>query len=277
MSKFWIFLIFLIFLVSGCYSPGEESDDMFKPLQWGQVRQIQPGEWQQNKPLTIVERTAEYSGDSIHVAGVKNPVVKNVTLGVNYPPEVTGTFALRWKVRFGVGGGSDEFLIDANDLQQMSMSADQMTLSLVSTYVGVTDAVGAPIGTPYGYSNPANGPIFATAYLAEGQTSTDAPTFTQLFATTASGGSARTLDVPIPKFASAFRILGQPGTLISPFTADVTYTLRAPSGTLDVYQGDEIFGVRLAPIGTGIANFLTIDNANAAQAAIGAIEWSLDL
>lgn len=267
------FFIFLVFLVSGCYSPGESDDDMIlKPLQWGQTRQIKTGEWQQNRPLTVVEKAAEYSGDEVHVSGVKNPFVKNLTLGVNLAPAMGGQFALRWLITFGVGGGSEQFLVDANDLQQMALSADMLRASIVSAYPGITDATGAPLGNAFTYSNPTKD-VFASAFYAEGMTSTDPPTYTQRFDLSV----LTSVTVPLPKFASTFRVLGDPATT-SPFVATMVYSLIDPVGTvLDSYTGDHVFDVRLAPVPTGIAYSLIINNTSGANAATGSIEWGLDL
>lgn len=253
---------------------------MFKPLQWGQTRKILANQWQKDLLFTVVERTAEYSGDAIHVEGVKNPFVKNLTLGVSNPnSELIGTFALRWKIAFGVGGGEESFFVDANDLQQMSLSADQLRVSIASTYVGIVDGKNQPLGIPFNYSNPTRD-FDVSAFYAEGMTSTDPPTLTQQFKLDTAGAPSGldTVLVPIPKFVSTFRLLGNPALPTSPFTANQTYEIISPASTiLDGYTGDKIFDVRLAPIPTGLGSFLFIQNNDGANQTTGSIEWGLDL
>lgn len=274
-----IFILVFSFLFFGCYGNGDGEDDMgiYKPLEWGQTKKIEPAQWQRDKPITVVERAAEYSGDSIHVSGVKNPFVKNLTLGVSYAPGLSGNFALRWVVTFGVGGGSENFQLDACDLQQLALSADQIRVSIMPTYRGIVDGTGTPIGIPFNYSNPSV-PIDVAAFYAEGMTATDSPTLTQAFNFGNQGGGNPNLgNIPIPKFASSFRLLGDPAAS-TPFSSSQFYSLVDPTGSIvDGYTGDEIFGVRLAPIPTGSASVLVITNTDVANAASGSIEWSLDL
>ncbi len=249
---------------------------LFKPYEWGQTRIIKPREWEQNKPLTIVTKDADEPGSHTTIENVKNPFTKNLTLGADVPPTNTGEFALRWRVSYGVGGGAEDFEIDANSLQQLTLSADRIRVSLLVVYEGIVNTRGEPLGTPFGFSLP-DVEINASAFYAEGTTATDPPTLTQRF----SIDTNATVVVPVPKFVSAFRILGEPPdkSAFSPFTSVRDFSLLALSGTynIDAYTGDEIFGVRLAPIPTGEASALVLQNEDGVNIMEGSIAWELDL
>ena len=174
-----------------------------------------------------------------------------------------------------MGGGSEDFKIDAGSLQQLTISADRIRASLICEYEGIVDSKGSPLGTAFGFSLPTV-PIDAAAFYAEGMTSTDSPTLTQRF----SIDTSTTIVVPVPKFASAFRILGEPEPAAdSPFTTARAYSLLSMSNTynLDSYGGAEIFGIRLSPIPTGEASGLVLQNTDGATVMNGSIAWELDL
>lgn len=272
----------LIFVFSACSPPVEivegESDmtQHFKPLEWGQTLVIKPGQWQEDRPISVVTKDPEFGAPRTNE---RRPFVKNVTLATSYDASnINAGWALRWLVTFGVGGGSATFEIDANSLQQFSLSADTLRISIVSRYVGIVDANGDPIGAEpfFAYSNP-NNDIEVNAFFAEGMTATDSPTLTQRFTLDGSGGTTPSVSVPVPKFASSFRLLGNPYTVGNPFTASQKYILQSATGAdLDVYKGDELLGIRLAPVPTGEAPILTIINSDVAGIS-GSIEWELDL
>lgn len=277
-------ILTLLLIVTGCAAPDGASPEegimrAFKQFEWGQTRIIKENEWQQNKPLSLVTKDPEFTDG---YKGNERPFTKNVTLAATQDPGMGGTFALRWLVQFGVGGGQSSFYIDANSLQQFTISADMMRISLVSQYVGVTNDKGAPLGTDFGYSNPAGGNVEASVFYAEGTTSTDPPTLTQKFQIPV---LANTITVPAPNFASTFRILGLNPTdnhgsanLGTPFTSNVYYELLDNLGNvIDSYLGDELYGIRLAPIPTGEAQSLRITGTDGANPTSGSIEWELDL
>ena len=58
---------------------------IFKPLEWGQTKQIQPADWHRDKPITIVTKDADEPESHVVLHNVKNPVTKNLTLGCNIP------------------------------------------------------------------------------------------------------------------------------------------------------------------------------------------------
>jgi hypothetical protein len=276
-------LILLLFIVTGCAPPVEVESEtdmhnppVFKQYEWGQTKIVQPADWQRDKPISIVTKDAEFAD---RYAGVKRPFTKNVTLAATYDPQINSDFALHWLVIFGVGGGNASFEIDANSLQQFTISADTLRISAVTRYIGIVDANGNPIGAdpPFAYDNPSR-PIELNVFYAEGTTSTDPPTLTQRFILDGSGGAAPSVTVPVPKFASSFRILGNPYSAGSPFTNNQLYDLETSTGgaSLDTFRGDELLGIRLAPIPTGEAQVLFMRNSDVGGIT-GSIEWELDL
>jgi hypothetical protein len=270
-SLFWFFLVLLTPLAGCAFETVEAEDDSMplKPLEWGQIREIVPTEWQVNKPIPILTKDA----DKLPPHERYNPYVKNLTLGAVIDPAETGIFSLRWDITFGVGGASDKFQVDASALQQLSLSADTIRISVVSAYLGITNSVGQPLGNTIAYEPPTKN-IIVDAFFAEGMTATDPPTLTQQFSILTSGD----VSVPVPKFASAFRILGPlPALASSPFVSTREFRLTASGVNVDAYTGDEIFGVRLAPIPVTRATNLRIINNDASNALVGSIAWELDL
>lgn len=274
-----LFLVLLVFL-SGCYAPENsgieiingrlscEASNMkeFTPLQWGNSRKIQPADWQENRPLTIVTKDAEFEREHRET---KRPFTKNLTLNVDIPSGIRGNFALRWLVGIGVGGAYTEFLVDAAGLSQITVSADQLRVSLVAQSPGSLSGVS--------FSAPTL-PIEAQVFYCEGTTETDSATYTELVALPASGVAGSLVAKSIPKGASSFRILGDPASITTPFHSTMSYALISVDGStvLDAYTGDELFGMRLAPIPTGEAGALQLHNTDLANGANFSIEWELD-
>lgn len=245
----------------------------FNPSQWGQTRKINPGEWNvdphnpsRTTPLTIVTKDGA-NPHEVQNAG-ELPWTKNLTLGVDFDPNESGTFALHWVITFGVGGGTEDFEIDAAGLQQLSLSADLLRVSLVATQPSIGSVL---VETP-------TKPISATAFYTQGATDTDPPTLTQRFEIP-DGLAGITL--PVPKFASGFRLLGlaspaDGGSATSPFQADVFATLQDFSGTgQDQYAGTQLYDFRLAEIPTGISTAVKFTNGTGGLVVAG-VEWFID-
>lgn len=239
------------------------------PAQWGQNKTIPPTAWQQDAPISILLKDSNKSLSEL-------PQVKNLTLGALPNPADIGQYSLRWLLSIGVGGGFTSFEFDAPGLQQLSLSADQLRVSLVAR-----NGCNPQQPSLIPFIAPSQ-PIEAVAFFAEGMTATNAPTLTEFVGLGVAGGGSNTILLAAPRFASGFRILGDlPATATSPFQADTIYSLvtsLAGGGVyIDTYDGNEIFGFRLAEIPLGPALALYVENTDVGAGRNFRVQWVFDL
>jgi hypothetical protein len=296
------FLLLVALFATSCYDPGilpEEDDLMPKypaarmvrryaaipeltgaldppqnnpyPVQpntnsWGQHR-IEPGPWRLNERRPILRL------DKMGVNRV--PQVQNIVLSANPVNFVAaGGSLFRWELTVGCGGGNTTFILDAGGLQQLSVSAEQITLSLFASNLGAFLSNGGVSNfTEPQYS------MDVVVYFADGNTNTEAPTFTEYFDLTAAGGATDTINVPVPDGANGFRLLGSPASATTPFAATVAYSLVDLSGVaIDRWTGDVINGIRSTYIPVNsLMQTLQIVNTGVVPVTPGVIEWAFDL
>lgn len=271
----------LLSLFSGCTYEIENGDDMRRnpyaayppvmgrpdppiipkvtppnPMQWGSQRIINPNEWQEGNPIPI---------NSLDKASAnwRVPYTQALVLASTIPADVTGNFALRWQLQFGAGGGSTIILLDAGGVQQVTIPAEQLRVSMLAEKLG-----------PDAAFNPPDKPVTAVCFFADGTTATDPPTYTTRF--DVEGGQTETYAAP--PGATAFRIAGNAGSVATPFTANVRYDVMLPSSVvMDRYTGDYILDIRYTDFPfSGQAVALQITASGMANAS-GYIEWIIDL
>lgn len=223
--------------------------------QWGNSQPIQ-GPWPEGAAKTVLQHKP-YRSDSGHYCV---PVAQSVLLTANASRTGVGNnYVFRWAFNAGGGGGSQRILIDALNVQQLSIAAENIDISMLSEkfdpsqpYVGPDDVI-----------------VTAGASFADGNVSSSRATYTQGF--TAPNG----LSVfAVPFMANSFLIEGGDGNADSPFLAGLTFQVgraffKGPSLLAGFYQSAFIE----LP---GNAQILFINNANVAT-AVGDVQWGLDL
>lgn len=203
------------------------------------------------------------------------PTVKTLSLSAQYAisnaAEVTdGIF--RWKVTTGVGGGAVTYLIDAFGTQQISLPANTWQLSIVLEpfFNGATTVADLP-----------NQSLVVSAFMAEGNVSTAPATYSKGFRI----GVGETT-MTIPQGARGWRLSGEQGAALSPFTATLEFEMRAynvPVPAFDLVQ--QWIGANLATLHNsdgfipivGGQRLLRINNTGGAGDVAGAIIFALDL
>lgn len=229
------------------------------PLTWGQFKPIPPTAWQENTPVGLINLPADEN---------VVPYTQALALDANVPLDIGGTFALRWLLTIGAGGASVTYKIDAGGLQQLCVPASQLRVSLVAENPGVQNTE-----NPLTFVRP-DKVIEASAFFADGTTSTEPPSFTQYF----SIGAGNTLFLPPPVGASNWRLMGDPTAGVGPFDATTEYkVLTWGAQTVDQWTGAQVYAIRSADIlFPSIATKIQVAN-NGATAITGWIEWGLDL
>lgn len=266
-------------------SPGEVEEEMPKlvqpvrsapavrakknPLAWGRKLTLDPNapltsqsrvNWQQGVPLVILQNPDLRQG---RIA----PCVQNMVLQLTGFSDSFQDQVFRWLLDFGAGGARSLIKIDANGVQQVSMSAEMLTVSLIS------DGWGPSWSGPY---NPPDKPVQASVFYADGNTATNPPTYTERFFIPVATPFA-TLQAPAG--AVAWRIIGwqSAGHADSPFSTGVNYLVQPQSGgaPLDVWDGPDIEPIRnqVIPFPASAANILV----SVAADTVGGIEWTIDL
>lgn len=224
---------------------------------FGQTKIFAPP-WSDGDERVLVQRDPVASAVAL-------PFVKNLVLSLT-PQDGTdtgGQAAFRWKLRFGVGGGVSSVLVDAIGLQQLSLSADLLTISLVCNVRG----------RDTGFISPTRN-VQGVAFFADGLTSTSQASYTEDIFVPA-GTAVRYF---VPPGATSWRVLGNvPAVVTSPWQADDFFTLRdyGAGALLDAYQGSVLVNTRSQFIPTARArDILVTAGANLIQ---GAIQWGFDL
>ena len=234
--------------------PGQMGEIM-RPLQrqqWGQQERF-AAPWTENEERILVNLDAE----------PRTPVVKTAILGVERALTLTGSFMFRWKLLVGVSGASATFVIDAANLQQVSLPALTVSIALQATAIGQGQAFSSPSDS-----------VKAVAFFADGVTATAPAKWTERFFVAA--GITQTCGVPAG--GTRFRILGEDGVASSPFTAATVYIPFASFGQTDVFTGLQLGANRTQFVpATGHVRSLAINNTLNANAIVGLIEWEIDL
>jgi hypothetical protein len=276
--------------VAGCYDPSSEIQEEMKPFPSGRMvrryeafpdpmgrpenpvpiprQPINENAWGQS---VIIQApfTENQAFPVIEVPKLEGriPKVQNMTLGFDVPNQSVGAttnYIWRWRIRFGVGGGTRLVEIDAGGFQQLSVSAERMTI----------EAVIQKYYTDVALFNPPTQNCAATVFAADGSTSTDSPTFT----TGVQPGTSSTTTIDAPVGATAWRITGdEPAQANSPFDSDVVFSVMLNGLLIDSYLGSYLDGVRLASVPLGPGTSLRIVNNDAANAKKLGVEWSIDL
>jgi hypothetical protein len=255
--------------------------------QWGQSYTVPPEALQDGTPFFLggmdVLRPVPGSPDGVVVShGVpvraldmhRVPKVQNLGLYFWNPPaqnEGSGGNFFRWLVEWGVGGASQRLLVDATSFQQLSLSAERLSLAVLVEAPGGLDTAGT-YQWPHAFAAPTEA-VRCAYFIADGATLHIGPTYTQLFRVAASS----TYAVPIPKGAVDVRVIGVPGAATGPFTATFSLKVNAP-GLGDTYLGNYIAGVRLAPIPLpGSTLSVTLTNTDGADPCDLGLVWGFDL
>ena len=259
--------------LAGCTVAGDsyytegESDEMTDPSRWGQSRAIGPN-WVENTPYVLLQLPTLDPPTEL-----TEPLVLNVALGATFQTPLGGAAIFRWRIQSGTGGAARHWLIDARPLQQVSLSASTLEVSLLAQRFNVDSPA---------YVNP-KCTISAAALVAVGNTSTEQATYTSHIGGLVAGEVFRfgaELDSPIPAGASSFRLIGQSAGATSPFQAAVLISWRAAVSNVFQATGLELLPTMLSggfiPIPGG-GDELRITNGTPGNVQNFAIQWGIDL
>ncbi len=188
---------------------------------WGQLKPYRIAVY--DSPLPVIKYTARN----------EPPQVQNITLsmasaqaGGLVPPQV------RWQVIVGVGNASATWLLDAQKLQQISVSGQSVQVNVIAT---PSRAIGSAFGdgTPT-FERPAlNDQIVAAAFATNGNTSTQRATLS--YSVLVSAGDE--IRLPVPAGANTFKVLNQGST--GAFAATTRY-IAVTSGPAVSWLGTEV-------------------------------------
>lgn len=271
------FLWVLVLLsASACVAPveeeGEEMDPDLVRLGYGD----DAARWQQGRVGWGSQRTlgAPWVQDQARVVtSIESPNIfrvpneQTLLLGVKYqlPDGIpTQVGILRWLIELGTGGARESYLIDAINLQQVSVPFESVRVSIVAQ--GINGA--------FSYTDQL---VIASVAIGDGNSGTHAAQFTQFFNVPGPGPD---VDIVIPKGASAFRVAGLPGGASDPFAADITYTYRQAGGLFfDQFTGTDMLAVHSTDMFIPLAGTPDVMRISpgAAAGAFGALVWSLEL
>lgn len=208
------------------------------------------------------------AGETRTVLSAKLPEAKvnSVMLSLNNPDTGLNSYNFVWRIRAGAGGGTIEFVIDAQNAQQINFPASSIDVDLECQ-----EAVPGLFGSP-------PSAVQAIAFLGEYPVASSPAQLTRYFTVAAAAGPI----FPIPVGARGWRIAGpRVGTASCPFQAAVIYNIRTPAGgtAQDSFIGTELEALKrtgdFIPLPSN-ARGLAIVNGTALDIE-GGIIWQLDL
>lgn len=189
--------------------------------------------------------------------------VKNLTLGLLHPGTGQGNFFFRWRITYGLGGAVNVFLCDAAPLQQLSLSADRLSVEVLMTSLGPNSGVL--------FSCDQNQEVTATAFFGQGNTATSQPTFSQVVEVP---NGVVGIEVPIPAGAVAARLGGAFIDVAN--AADISLIYFTESGIQwDAYTGTMFAASVGAFVPLGPAASVVVSNGGGAPVQ-GMIQFALD-
>jgi len=231
---------------------------MKNELAWGRNETFRPP-WTQDQIRNLVRRDA-------HMLDSRVPFTQALILSARVPGYATdigaASFALRWDLQVGTGGGLIRYRIDAGGTQRLSLPAEQCGVALVCEAMpGIA------------YASP-DQPIDAGAFMADGTAEGGGATYTTRFSV---GAGATALLTP-PIGAVAFRVLAIPGGANDAFTASTLYQTLGHEEVVEEYAGDFIAPIRYMPFPfSPQADLLRVNNTANGDTATAYLEWSIDL
>jgi hypothetical protein len=186
----------------GCFYSEE---DMARPIanleQWGQQKVFAPASWATNQRQVVLQRDApsqEYSAQHL-------PQVNTLLLSVeNEDSDDAQDYNLRWELVLGVGAVRVPIVFDAVGATRVSVPTEAFTLALFAE----------SFPEPYPQGDLPAGEVRAFAMTAEdgiGHSYAEGATHTTMFQLVTVAG-ADVFDIPIPRGATAFRIVGKHAT-----------------------------------------------------------------
>lgn len=225
----------------------------YHPEQWGQRLTVRPGQLQEGQEIVVLQNDGSDQG---------LPQVRTLLLSLNQTeePTIIENGVTRWVITSGVGGATSRIIIDALGVQQVSLPSGKLVVSLMAERYDKKHTFHSP-----------NVPMVASAYIAIGETSTEAAKYT-------SGVGLITLTtskIPIPSGASAWRMTGT-DTAYNPL---VEYKFTIPGGVDVVYTGDKLEPLAYQPGFIpllGGSGPLVINNASS-DFVFAHVQWQLDL
>lgn len=187
---------------------------------WGQLKPYRVAVY--DSPFPVIKYTAKNSP----------PQVQNITLvmagadsAALVPPQI------RWQVIVGVGNASATWILDAQKLQQISVSGQSVQVNVIAL---PSRALGSAFGngTPTWERPALNDNIVASAFATNGNTSTARATLS--YSVLVSAGDE--IRIPVPAGANTFKVLNQGST--GAFAATTRY-IAVTSGPAVSWLGTE--------------------------------------
>lgn len=239
--------------------------------------------WGQSKPLgpDWVNGAGGNAGGAKVVTFLESsdlplPEVLTINLGIEYLTPFTDINGFRWRLNVGTGGARKTWILDALPMQQVSLPAHSVEVSLFAEPFFIGDTFVDPSVL-----------VQASAFIARGNTSTSAAQYSQGLNLAAVGDPNASRLLPYPPGAIGFRFLSTvPAVPVvgaaSLFDSDVEVRFVSSGGaaTLAVYLGSDFEALSktdgYVPLPGGV-DALLISNTTALQARSGVIIWELDL
>lgn len=258
--------------LAGCTAQVEDEgcEDMTRQIidqntslieQWGASRRI-VGPWRdgaaqmllQHKPFKVKGRAGTHYCVPVAQSMMLSAIPSANAFG-------GGNYAFRWLLNIGGGGGSQLVKLDAINLQQVSVAAENVDVSLLAEQFEPGGAFVVPDDVF----------VSAAVSFADGNVTSGQATYTQGWRV--AGGGTLSL-FPVPFMATSLLIVGEDGGVADPFTASVRYQMGRAS-----YLGNALkagmYSNTFLEIPGG-SNTMFIQN-NGVPAATGAFIWGLDL
>ncbi len=245
----------------GCEMSGRQvigTHNRNRPEHWGAGLQNGHPVWAENQLRTVIQKPTYRDPQTGHFCV---PQAQSMMLSFSSTFDGSHTnFAFRWVIDIGAGGTRQKVLLDALNIQQVSVAGEDLQVGILCERAD-----------PNQIYTPPSSVVQANVTFADGNVSSQEAIYSQKFALDVGGF----VILPLPAMATSFRIIGQEGAN-GPFQAN--FSAIFASGVA-VYTGDKFtpYSGNFIPIsGFDQANGLTLNNATG-NALTGGIQWGLDL
>lgn len=222
---------------------------------WGASLQNGRPAWAEGQVRALVQKPPYRNGKGSYCV----PQAQSMLLSFSSTFDGAHTnFAFRWVVDVGAGGARQRVLLDALNVQQVSVAGENLAVGLLCERADPTVAFTPPTSV-----------VTAAVTFADGNVTSGGAVYSQKLHLDV--GAFAILD--IPAMATGFRVIGASGAN-GPFQA--AFTMIVGVATYDGDKLDQYSGAFLPLSGFDIANGLTMNNATGNALTLG-IQWSLDL
>lgn len=235
-----------------------------RPEHWGSTRSY-GGPWVAGQERTVLIKPPYKAVDQRGHTHYCVPQTQSILLvsDIREISNFADSFAFRWVLKLGNGGGSTRVVIDALNTQQIAVAAENIEIAIMVEAASPTPGFGfaSPVGIWHG-----------AVAISDGNIASGQATYTVTYVVEAGAAS---VPYPIPEMATSFRLAGAHNNT-SPFVPEFKIGCLEPLLQVDwLGDGFNPYSADFVPI-PGSSHGFALSNSGA-ETIYAVIQWGLDL